>query len=100
MATISRSGGNNIFPRCSGALEGMGRMPVVQGKISLLSEKAQRMGLVTREDVEKEFVAAKSGWSRGTEYHCPFCDKDFWSPSGARKHMKTREHPVLRWDWY
>ena len=29
-----------------------------------------------------------------------FCDKDFWSPSGARKHMKTQDHPVLRWDWY
>ena len=75
-------------------------MPEVRARPSLLSSKAQRLGLETREDVEKEFVAAKSGWSKGTEYHCPFCDKDFWSPSGARKQMKTNDHPVLRWDWY
>jgi hypothetical protein len=67
---------------------------------STLSAKAQRLGLENREDVEKEFVEAKAGWSKGTEYHCPFCDKEFWSPSGARKHMKTQAHPVLRWDWY
>jgi hypothetical protein len=75
-------------------------MPEVKARVSLLSAKAQKLGLETREDVEKEFVDAKSGWSKGTEYHCPFCDKEFWSPSGARKHMKTNEHPVLRWDWY
>ena len=44
---------------------------------STLSVKAQRLGLENREDVEKEFSAAKTGWSKGTEYHCPFCDKDF-----------------------
>lgn len=66
---------------------------------SALSAKAQQLGLETREDVEKEFQDAKQGWSLGTEYHCPFCDKDLYSPSGARKHMKTQGHPVLRWDW-
>ena len=75
-------------------------MGLVRTKVSLLSEKALRLGLETRADVEKEFRAAKTGWSKGSEYHCPFCNKDFWSPSGARKHMKTQEHPVLRWDWY
>ena len=73
---------------------------VVQSRASTLSEKAQGLGLESREDVDKEFQAAKSGWSKGTEYHCPFCNKDFWSPSGARKHMKAQDHPVLRWDWY
>jgi hypothetical protein len=73
---------------------------VVRSRVSTLSEKAQRLGLESREDVEKEYLAAKSGWSTGTAYHCPFCDKDFWSPSGARKHMKAQDHPVLRWDWY
>jgi hypothetical protein len=78
---------------------GMGLMAVVH-KASTLSAKAQRLGLETRDDVEREFAEAKQGWSKGTEYHCPFCDRDFWSSSGARKHMKTRGHPVLRWDWY
>ena len=73
---------------------------VVRSRASTLSTKAQGLGLESREDVDKEFQAAKSGWSKGTEYHCPFCDKDFWSPSGARKHMKAQDHPVLRWDWY
>lgn len=67
---------------------------------STLSAKAQALGLSTREDVEREFKEAKTGWSQGTDYHCPFCDVDFWSVSGARKHMKTQEHPVLRMDWY
>jgi hypothetical protein len=70
------------------------------GRVALLSEKARRLGLETRADVEREFAAAKRGWSRGTAYHCPFCDTDFWSASGARKHMQARGHPVLRWDWY
>jgi hypothetical protein len=69
-------------------------------RVALLSERARRLGLETRADVEREFAAAKTGWSKGTEYHCPFCAKDFWSASGARKHMQTRGHPVLRWDWY
>jgi hypothetical protein len=69
-------------------------------RVTLLSAKARRLGLETRADVEREFAAAKTGWSTGTAYHCPFCDTDFWSASGARKHMRTREHPVLRWDWY
>jgi hypothetical protein len=69
-------------------------------RAALLSEKARRLGLETRADVEREFAAAKTGWSTGTAYHCPFCDTDFWSASGARKHMQTRGHPVLRWDWY
>jgi hypothetical protein len=81
-------------------LEAVTQMPSVRATISSLSAKAQRLGLLTREDVDKEFVEAKQGWSKGSVYHCPFCDKDFWSPSGARKHMKTQEHPVLRWDWY
>jgi hypothetical protein len=75
-------------------------MRSVPGKVSLLSKKAQQLGLDTLEDVEEEFVAAKTGWSRGTDYHCPVCDTDFWSPSGARKHMKVGGHLVLRWDWY
>ena len=75
-------------------------MVVVRSKVSALSDKAQRLGLETREDVEKEYAEAKAGWSRGTEYHCPFCNKDFSSPSGARKHMIRAGHPVLRWDWY
>jgi hypothetical protein len=75
-------------------------MLVTKAKAAPLSEKAQRLGLATAEDVDKEFVAAKTGWSKGTDYHCPFCDKDFASPSGARKHMKTQNHKVLRWDWY
>jgi hypothetical protein len=65
-----------------------------------LSAKAAALGLRTRQDVDREFAATKQGWSRGTDYHCPFCDKDFWSASGARKHMRTKAHPVLRWDWY
>ena len=65
-----------------------------------LSAKARRLGLETRADVEREFVAAKRGWSRGTEYHCALCDKDFCSPSGARKHMRVQGHPVIRTDWY
>ena len=83
--------------------EAVTQMPVVRAskaKVSLLSEKSQRLGLMTPDDVEKEFVAAKTGWSRGTEYHCPFCSKEFFSPSGARKHMNTQGHKVLRWDWY
>lgn len=67
---------------------------------SLLSARVRALGLETRADVEREFAAAKQGWSQGTLYICPFCDKDFYSPSGARKHMKTQDHPVLRWDWY
>lgn len=65
-----------------------------------LSPRVLGLGLYTPEDVEREFIAAKEGWSKGTEYHCPFCNKEFWSPSGARKHMKTQGHRVLRWDWY
>lgn len=65
-----------------------------------LSSKARRLGLHTRADVEREYAAAKQGWSTGTEYHCPFCDKDFVNRSGARKHMLRELHPVLRTDWY
>jgi hypothetical protein len=64
------------------------------------SERALKLGLRTLADVEREFKEAKQGWSLGTDYHCPFCNADFWSVSGARKHMKTNEHPVLRMDWY
>ncbi len=73
-------------------------MAVVANKA--LSHKARLLGLETPEDVEKEFIEAKRGWSQGKLYHCPFCDKDFTSVSGARKHMKTHGHRVLRWDWY
>jgi hypothetical protein len=65
-----------------------------------LSAKAAGLGLRTRQDVEREFAAAKRGWSTGTEYHCPFCDRDFRSRSGASKHMRKTRHPVLRFDWY
>jgi hypothetical protein len=65
-----------------------------------LSVKARRLGLETRADVEREFVAAKRGWSKGTDWHCPFCNKNFVSPSGARKHMRERGCLVLRMDWY
>ena len=70
------------------------------GQATLLSERARRLGLETRADVEQEFAAARQGWTRGTAYHCPFCDTDFGSASGARQHMRARGHPVLRWDWY
>jgi hypothetical protein len=66
----------------------------------VISRRVLKLGLETYAHVVKEFNEAKQGWSKGTLYVCPFCDKDFWSPSGARKHMKTRGHPVLRWDWY
>src|SRR5262249_14235659 len=49
---------------------------VVGIRTPVLSVKAQRLGLESRADVEREFQAAKTGWSKGTEYHCPFCDKD------------------------
>ena len=65
-----------------------------------LSAKARALGLQTRADVEMEYAAAKFGWSKGTEYHCPFCGKDFISRSGARKHMRTQGCVVLRWDYY
>lgn len=67
---------------------------------SALSKRAQALGLFTAEDVEAEYRAAKSGWSKGNDYHCPFCNREFWSPSGARKHMSKRGHKVLRVDWY
>ena len=66
----------------------------------LLSARARRLGLETRADVDAEFAAARSGWSRGTEYHCPFHDKDFVSPSGARKHMRVQGCVVIRTDYY
>ena len=65
-----------------------------------ISTKAAALGLRTRRDVNRELAAARQGWGGGADYHCPFCDKDFWSASGTRKHMRTRAHPVLRWDWY
>ena len=65
-----------------------------------LSAKARRLGLHTRADVEREYAAAKFGWSVGTEWHCPFCDKNFVDRSGARHHMVRLLHPVLRTDWY
>jgi hypothetical protein len=65
-----------------------------------LSAKAAALGLRTRQDVDREFAAAREGWGGGTDYHCPFCDRDFWSRSGARRHMRSRAHPVPRWDWY
>ena len=68
--------------------------PVVRAK------RALALGLHTLADVEREFQAAREGWSRGTEYECPFCDTVLTSPSGARKHMAARGHPVLRMDWY
>ena len=81
----------------------------------LLSARARQLGLQSKEDVEREYAdqtayhGGLEGWSAGAKhtesaldvlYHCPFCDADFWSPSGARKHMKAQGHPVLRWDWY
>jgi hypothetical protein len=65
-----------------------------------LSARAAALGLRTRQDVEGEFAAAKRGWSKGTDYHCPFCNRDFHSRSGASKHMRQNRHPVLRLDWY
>jgi hypothetical protein len=65
------------------------------------SERARLyLGIYTREEAEQEFRDAKEGWSKGSHYLCPFCDIDLYSPSGARKHMKTHDHPVLRIDWY
>jgi hypothetical protein len=80
-----------------------GRAPEAR---STLSAKAQRLGLRTRQDVEREYQAQRvfggvgDGWSRGTEWHCALCDRDFCSESGARKHRDRCRHPVLRWDWY
>lgn len=65
-----------------------------------LSGKAMALGMETPADVEAEYQRAKEGWSKGTDYHCPFCDKDFWSSSGAKKHQVAHRHRVLRWDWY
>ena len=75
------------------SLEDAGWIPESQGDTSYL-------GWLAIAGVLVGLIAAKSGWSKGTLYHCPFCDVDLWSPSGARKHMKTQDHPVLRWDWY
>ena len=33
-----------------------------------LSAKAAALGLRTRQDVDREFAAARQGWSRGTDY--------------------------------
>lgn len=75
------------------------KVPPYTGPIK--SEPARvKLGLLTAEDVQREFDAACEGWSKGTLYLCPFCNKDFWSPSGARKHTNVQGHPVLRWDWY
>jgi hypothetical protein len=69
-----------------------------------LSPVAQALDLHTVEDVLAEYDAQHRGWSRGTNYHCCFCGRDFWSPSGARKHMRRHggpaQHPVIRIDWY
>ena len=68
--------------------------------VAELSAKAQALGLYTRRDVEAEYKAARQGWSVGTEWHCPFCNKDFGSVNGARGHMRRYLHPVLRVDYY
>ena len=65
-----------------------------------LSAKARRLGLHTRADVEREYAAAKFGWSVGTEWHCSACNIDFHSSSGARKHMRRCLFPVIRIDYY
>jgi hypothetical protein len=69
-----------------------------------LSPVAQALDLHTVEDVRAEYDAQHRGWSVGTAYHCCFCGRDFWSPSGARKHMRRHggpaQHPVIRTDWY
>ena len=66
--------------------------------------RAQKLGLQSAEDVEREWEEAHAGWTaHGVSqawWFCPFCDCDFWSPSGARKHMKWKKHRVLRGDWY
>lgn len=79
---------------------GAGQRFGVSGAPVTLSAKARALGLRTRQDVEREYAAARDGHSRGTDYHCPFCDADMWSWSGASKHMREKRHPVLRWDWY
>lgn len=74
----------------------------------VLSERAAAWGLRTPQDVEAEFRLQHGdsggnqpgdGFWKGQEYHCPTCDKDFWSPGGARKHMTLHGHRVLRADW-
>jgi hypothetical protein len=69
-----------------------------------LSPVAQALDLHTVEDVRAEYDAQHRGWSVGTAYHCCFCNKSFWSVSGAFKHMKAHggpaQHPVIRTDWY
>jgi hypothetical protein len=47
------------------------------GAAAALGQHPRRRGAApgagpTRADVEREFAAAKRGWSRGTAYHCPF----------------------------
>jgi hypothetical protein len=65
-----------------------------------LSPVAQALDLHTVE----EYDAQRRGWSVGTAYHCCFCGRDFWSVSGASKHMRRHggpaQHPVIRIDWY
>jgi len=68
--------------------------------VSRLSERAQALGLYSDAEVQAEYDAAKEGWSKGHLYHCAWCDVDFASASGARKHMRTHRHVVLRLCWY
>jgi len=68
--------------------------------VSRLSERASLLGLDTPAQVEREWKAARDGWSLGTVYHCPFCDLDFGSHDAAGKHQKKEGHYVLRWDFY
>ena len=77
-----------------------------QPATSPLAAKAQRLGLRTIDEAWAEYHAQKEGWSGGKtprhllQYECAACGATFASPSGARKHMKTNDHPVLRMDWY
>lgn len=84
-----------------------------------LSATAHALGLHTVAEVRAEYAAQREGWRatqdgrseldyppgpHGPRWHCCLCDQDFFSSSGASKHMRAhggeRDHPVLRVDWY
>lgn len=75
-----------------------------------LSAVAARLGLHTVADVWAAYHAQQEGWNgenrhdyppgpQGARWHCPLCDTEYVSVSGARKHMQGHAHPVLRTDW-
>lgn len=70
-----------------------------------LSRRARSIAIETPEQAWAEYRAqADSGsyagdaaWSKGSLWACLLCGAEFVSSSGARKHMRTQDHPVIRW---